>query len=44
MSLVIRDESISRALIEERRASGLDRYDEVWEGVYVMSLMAKNEH
>jgi Uma2 family endonuclease len=44
MSLVIRDESISRALIEERRASGLDRYDEVWEGVYVMSPMANNEH
>lgn len=44
MSLVINDEAISRALVEQRRGSGLDQYDEVWEGVYVMSPMANNEH
>ena len=31
-------------LIRERRESGGDRYDEVWDGVYVMSPIADNEH
>ena len=31
-------------LIRERRESGGDRYDEVWDGVYVMSPLADNEH
>jgi len=31
-------------LIRERRAMGGDRYDEVWDGVYVMSPLADNEH
>jgi len=44
MSLVIHDEVMSRLLIEQRRASRLDQYDEIWEGVYVMSPMANNEH
>jgi Uma2 family endonuclease len=31
-------------LIRERRERGADRYDEVWDGVYVMSPLADNEH
>jgi Uma2 family endonuclease len=31
-------------LIRERREFGGDRYDEVWDGVYVMSPLADNEH
>ena len=31
-------------LIRERRKFGGDRYDEVWDGVYVMSPTANNEH
>ena len=31
-------------LIRERRESGGDRYDEVWDGVYVLSPVADNEH
>jgi Uma2 family endonuclease len=31
-------------LIRDRRKSGGDRYDEIWDGVYVMSPLADNEH
>ena len=31
-------------LIRERRECGGDRYDEVWDGVYVMSPLADNVH
>ncbi|MGC8641820.1 MAG: hypothetical protein ACP5XB_18290, partial [Isosphaeraceae bacterium] len=31
-------------IIRERRRCGGDRYDEVWDGVYVMSPLADNEH
>lgn len=44
MSLLIRDRSLSRRMIAKRKALGLDRYDEVWNGVYVMSPMPNNEH
>jgi len=44
MSLLIRDSSISRKMIAKRKALGLDRYDEVWNGVYVMPPMPNNEH
>src|SRR5687767_665777 len=44
MSVLICDQRESERIIAERRASGLDRYDEVWEGVYVMAPMADNEH
>lgn len=32
------------ALISRRRETGADRYDEVWEGLYVMSPLANPEH
>jgi Uma2 family endonuclease len=44
MSLLIRDRSTSKRVIARRRALGLDRYDEVWNGVYVMSPLPNNEH
>src|SRR5687768_9282885 len=44
MALVVLDPSIEERLKAEREASGLDRYDEVWEGVYMMVPLANNEH
>lgn len=44
MSVFINDEAFACEVLQLRRASGADRYDEVWEGVYVMSPMANNEH
>jgi Uma2 family endonuclease len=44
MKLLINDPEQVRRLIRERRRSGGDRYDEVWNGVYVMSPLADNEH
>jgi Uma2 family endonuclease len=44
MSILIHDQAFADDLLARRRASGTDVYDEVWEGVYVMSPMANNEH
>ncbi len=44
MSMLINDPVLSAHLIEQRRARGADHHDEVWEGVYVMSPLANNEH
>ena len=44
MDLLILDPADVVRTIESRRGSGLDRYDEVWDGVYIMSPLANNEH
>jgi Uma2 family endonuclease len=44
MALVVLDPSVERRLKAEREASGADRYDEVWEGVYMMAPFPNNEH
>ncbi len=44
MSLMIHDTILANDILARRRAAGADRYDEVWEGVYVMSPLANNEH
>jgi Uma2 family endonuclease len=44
MSLLVCDPKESARIIAERKASGLDRFDEMWEGVYVMPPIANNEH
>ncbi len=44
MDLVILDAKLTAALIRRRRRAGTNRYDEVWDGVYVMSPEANNEH
>jgi Uma2 family endonuclease len=33
-----------RRILRERRISGGDRWDEVWDGIYVMAPIADNEH
>ena len=44
MATVILDPSTSDRLIRERQEKGLDSYDEVWEGVYVMPPIANLDH
>jgi Uma2 family endonuclease len=44
LPLLIPDVNVSASMIEDRRARGIDHHDEVWEGVYVMSPLANNEH
>lgn len=41
---LILDEFVSRELIRERKKRGIDRYDEVWEGIYVMPSQPTNGH
>jgi len=42
-TLVI-DPNIEQDLIERRRACRGDRYDEVWDGVYIMAALPNIEH
>ncbi len=44
MVSVITDRHLEKRLIRHRRARGADRYDEVWEGVYIMNAMPNIEH
>jgi Uma2 family endonuclease len=44
MAVYITDPDVERELKAERQASGGDRFDEVWEGVYFMPPLANNEH
>lgn len=44
MATVINDPILAEKLIAERRETGADRYDEVWEGVYMLAPLANNEH
>jgi Uma2 family endonuclease len=44
MALVSLEPSELKRLIRERRDFGGDRWDEVWDGVYVMRPLADNEH
>src|SRR5215217_3751297 len=44
MALMVLDPVEERRIKAEREASGLDRYDEVWEGTYMMAPLANNEH
>lgn len=44
MIAVIRDHDLAEELIADRRARGADLHDEVWEGVYMMSPLANDEH
>ena len=42
--MLVLDRGTSRDLIRQRKKLGLDCYDEVWEGVYVMPSMASLDH
>jgi Uma2 family endonuclease len=44
MATMILDPNLEQELIAQRAAWGGDRFDEVWEGVYMMSPLADNEH
>jgi Uma2 family endonuclease len=44
ISLMINDPQLASELIADRQARQIDRYDEVWEDVYMMSPLANNEH
>ena len=44
MPTLINDPPLEAQLIAARQACGGDRFDEVWEGVYMMAPLANNEH
>jgi Uma2 family endonuclease len=44
MPLQIDDPKLVAKLLKKRRLSGGDRYDEVWDGIYIMSPLANDEH
>jgi Uma2 family endonuclease len=44
MTILVCEPSDCERLIAQRQALGHDRYDEVWDGVYVMAPLANNEH
>lgn len=44
MATIIRDADLERRLIADRQRIGADKYDEVWEDVYMMAPAPNNEH
>jgi Uma2 family endonuclease len=44
LDTLIVDPRVSERLINERRAHDADRFDEVWDGVYLMSPAPNDEH
>src|SRR5436305_2050731 len=44
MPTLVMDPQLEEELLEKRRAWGGDKFDEVWEGVYVMSPLPNIEH
>jgi hypothetical protein len=44
MATLITDRELEQRLQAARHAAGADRYDEVWEGTYMMTPMPNDEH
>ena len=44
MAILVNDPWLEERLKVEREESGADRYDEVWEGIYMMTPMPNIEH
>jgi Uma2 family endonuclease len=44
MAMLIENPRLEEELIGQRKSSGTDHHDEVWEGVYFMPPMANTEH
>lgn len=44
MATMIIDRALEAALLTQRRETGADRYDEVWEGIRMMTAMPNTEH
>ena len=42
--VLILDDEDAQSIIRERQKLGIDKYDEVWDGVYVMPPLANNPH
>lgn len=44
MTAMILDPALEERLLEQRRAWGADKFDEVWEGIYMMAPPPNDEH
>jgi Uma2 family endonuclease len=44
MPTLVNNPRLEEELIADRRDRGIDKFDEVWDGVYVMAPIANNEH
>ncbi len=44
MKMLVLEPLVSERMIAERKRLGIDKYDEVWNGVYVMPPLANNAH
>lgn len=44
MATLVTDPWLEERIQEERRAAGGDKFDEVWDGVYVMAPLPNDEH
>jgi len=44
MPMLVLDPADQRRLKRQRALTGADRFDEVWDGVYMMAPLANNEH
>jgi Uma2 family endonuclease len=44
MAMLVLDRDDQKRILRERREAGVDRFDEVWDGVYVVGPVRDNEH
>ena len=44
MALFLTDPDLEERLREERKMTGADRWDEIWDGVYVIVPLPDNNH
>jgi len=44
MTMMIQDRDVAKKFIQQRRESGNDRWDEVWDGVYILMPNPNVEH
>jgi Uma2 family endonuclease len=44
MTAMILDANLEERLIEQRRAWGADKFDEVWKGIYLIAPLLNNKH
>jgi Uma2 family endonuclease len=44
VDVLLSDPEVTRRLIRQRRARGIDRWDEVWNGIYIVSPPPDDDH
>jgi Uma2 family endonuclease len=44
MTLLVLDPKLAERLKAERRRTGADRFDEIWDGIYIIAPLPDNEH